>query len=361
MGAPSRAERFSCGPCKHRHQSEKGVFVDILRFQPVFRQYLWGGRRLQTALGKAIGEANDYAESWEIVDHADENSRVLDDAMEGLTLNQLMRDHGEAIVGRTAWQRISDPSIPASLRGRFPLLFKFLDANRTLSVQVHPDDARGATQEPPDLGKTEAWYVIEAAPGATIYAGLRPGTAPEKLREAVASGETEALLHQLQPRAGDCIFIPAGTVHAIGAGLLVAEIQQASNTTYRLFDWNRVDANGRSRELHVDQAIQVTDFQRGPVAPQVPQPTELADVTQLVDCDKFVLRRWGSDTANEGSLLPGTCRIVAVVRGNAVVRSAQRDVHLRLGETALIPATVEAPVTVSLPADAILLEMQVPN
>ena len=178
-------------------------------------------------LGKVLGEGEDYAESWELVDHGADQSVVVGGALAGMTLGQLVAEHGEELLGRHAGL------------GQFPLLLKFLDCNRTLSVQVHPNDVQGALLDPPDLGKTEAWVVLAADAGSKIYAGLKAGVTREDLRAALEAGTCEACLHQFEPQVGDCVFIRAGTVHALGAGLVIAEIQQASDTTFRLFDWNR--------------------------------------------------------------------------------------------------------------------------
>ena len=211
-----------------------------LRFQPAFRRYIWGGRRLADVLSKLIGDQK-AAESWEVVDHGDDQSVVQFGSFSGSSLHELVLAHGADLVGEKVWQQINSDQLPAALRQRFPLLLKFLDANRDLSVQVHPDDQMGATLSPPDLGKTEAWYVLHADPGAKVYAGLKQGVTKEQFAAAIQAGDTESLLHAFEAKAGDCIFVEAGTMHAIGAGLLVAEIQQASNTTFRVFDWNRVD------------------------------------------------------------------------------------------------------------------------
>src|SRR5204863_3257866 len=167
-------------------------------------------------------------------------------------------------------------------RDQFPLLLKFLDCNQTLSVQVHPNDEQAAKLDPPDLGKTEAWVVLAADPGSKIYAGLKPGVDRQTLEAAVANGRCEKCLHEFEPHVGDCVFIEAGTVHALGAGLLVAEIQQASDTTYRLFDWNRVDRDGKPRQLHVEEALDVTDYTRGPVNPLTPKRTADHEIELLV-------------------------------------------------------------------------------
>lgn len=245
-----------------------------LIFQPVYRRYLWGGRRFASALGRDLPVGDDYAESWELVDHGIDQSVVATGPLTGTSLGDLVRQRGEELLGRHAPQKA------------FPLLFKFLDASRDLSVQVHPDDARASRIAVPDRGKTEAWYIVDAAPGARIYAGLANGVDRSALAAALRAGRCDEVLHSFAPRPGDCVFIPAGTVHAIGAGLLVAEIQQSSDVTYRLHDWGRVGPDGRPRQLHVEDGLEATT-RFGPVEPvRRPQGTE--GTIRLVRCDYFV-------------------------------------------------------------------------
>jgi mannose-6-phosphate isomerase len=296
-----------------------------LRFQPLFRRYLWGGRRLATRLGKSIGPEHDYAESWEVVDHDDDQSVVIAGPLAGATLGELVQERGPELLGRHA------------PRTRFPLLMKLLDCNRTLSVQVHPNDQQAARQSPPDLGKTEAWVVIDAEPGSRIYAGLKPGVTPDQLRAALDAGTCAECLHDFAARPGDCVFIPAGTVHALGEGLLIAEIQQASDTTFRLFDWNRVDAQGQPRPLHIEQALAVTDFERGPIKPQTPAPTPDANRERLVACDQFQLDR---RRASEPVVLGGDDRfcLLTVLDGALTLDGDPTRQPLHAGESALLPA-----------------------
>lgn len=307
-----------------------------LRFTPIFRQYIWGGRRLHTTLGKEIGAGENYAESWEIVDHGADQSRVKTGPWQGKSLQDLLREDGPALLGRD-YDSWSTASRPAALAHRFPLLFKFLDCQRALSVQVHPNDEQGQLQSPPDLGKTEAWVVLEAEAGSRVYAGLKTGIRKTDLVEAVAAGCTEEVLHDFEPQQGDCIFIPAGTIHALGAGLLIAEIQQASDTTFRLFDWNRVDENGQGRPLHIQESLNVIDEQAGPVEPVIPTQVE-ADIETLVCCDKFVLKR---RTASTPTTLGGDdrLRILAVAEGELVVQSGTTEDRLNRGDTLLLPAS----------------------
>jgi mannose-6-phosphate isomerase len=313
-----------------------------LRFRPIFKEYVWGGRRLGSVLGKPIGAADRYAESWEIVDHGTDQSIVADGPLAGTTLHELVAQHGAELFGRHHPQ------------GQFPLLLKFLDAQLTLSVQVHPNDAQGALLSPPDLGKTEAWVVLAAEPGSKVYAGLQPGVDRARLERELAAGTCDACLHQIEPQVGDCIFLAAGTVHALGDGLLIAEIQQASNTTFRLFDWNRLDRDGQPRQLHIEESLGTIDFARGPVAPQQPQPTDRPHVERLVACDKFILDRWRFDVPQHCGA-DERCHIVAVLEGNVTMG----DEHYRRGESLLIPACCSDAI-VTPQGRAVLLDIYLP-
>jgi len=298
-----------------------------LRFAPLFRRYLWGGRRLASELGKPLGEGNDYAESWEICDRGADQSVVCAGPLAGTSLAELVADRPHELYGERP---------PA---GRFPLLLKFLDAQQTLSVQVHPADAQAALLTPPDLGKTEAWVILAAAPGSKVYAGLKRGFDRAAVERELSRGTVELCLHTFEPQPGDCLFLPAGAVHALGAGLLVAEIQQSSDTTYRLFDWNRVGPDGRPRALHLEQGLGVIDFALGPVSPQLPQPTERPEVARLVDCDKFVLDRLLLEqTSVVGG--DGRCHILAVLEGAVEVAGDPSGQPLAKGHSLLLPASV---------------------
>ena len=298
-----------------------------LRFRPLFRRALWGGQRLQTLLAKRLGEGDDFAESWEVVDHGEDQSVVLNGDLTGTTLGELVARDGQALFGK----HVST--------SRFPLLFKFLDANRRLSVQVHPNDQLAAKLDPPDLGKTEAWVVLAAKPGSVVYAGLRRGFDRPALEREVVRGTTELCLHKIEPSVGDCILLHAGVLHALGEGLVIAEIQQSSDTTFRLFDWNRVGADGKPRQLHVEQALNSIDFDRGPLTVQTPKITEMAHVWRLAECDKFVLDRWHFETSER---IGGDDRfhIVAVLQGAIDVAGDPSEEPLSVGQVMLLPAAV---------------------
>lgn len=315
--------------------------MEPLRFNPIFRRYLWGGRRLASELGKAIGDQT-CAESWEVVDRPEANSVVAFGPHSGKTLHEMLTEFGPQILGAKVHQQINQPDLPERLRGRFPLLLKFLDACKTLSVQVHPNDAAGMQKEVPDLGKTEAWYVMDAAPGSLLYSGLRQGIDREQLATAIESKTTNEALHQFQPQPGDCVFVPAGTVHAIGEGLLIAEIQQCSDTTYRLFDWNRTDKDGNERDLHIDQALAVADYQRGPVSAQPMVKTDDPRCVELVRCDKFLIRRWTLNDGSDVKIAMNDCfRLLMVVQGAIGVAGDPANEKLVKGQSMLVPADVE--------------------
>jgi len=343
---------FAAVPILQLHQH----FISLknmlpLRFTPLFRRAIWGGRRLATVLEKPIGEGDDFAEAWEIVDHGEDQSVVIAGPDQGKTLHQLVTDQGEALLGMHHPQT------------QFPLLFKFLDAHRNLSVQVHPDDAGGALLDPPDLGKTEAWVVLHVEPGANIYAGLKRGFDRAALEREMNRNTTELCLHRFEPQVGDCLFIPAGTVHALGGGMIVAEIQQASDTTFRLFDWNRLGADGQPRDLHIEQGLNAIDFSAGPIGPQTPEP--LIDengliAERLVACDKFVLDRIRVESGANFSLGGGDkCHLLAVLEGSVQIEGDPADRPLARGETMLLPA-VAGTVQAAAESGAVLLDMYLP-
>lgn len=221
-----------------------------MTFAPVLKDYIWGGRRLEQ-LGRPLPPGN-IAESWEIAAHEDGTTRVTNGRYAGQLLTDVQAELGLDLIGTNcAW---------AQARGKFPLLIKLLDANRALSVQVHPNDAYALAHEGNELGKTEMWVVLDAKPGAQVQLGVKAGTTPELFRQGIEQGKLEPYLHYVPVKPGDHICVPAGTLHAIMDGILIAEIQQNSNTTYRVYDWNRVGADGKARPLHIDRALDVINF-----------------------------------------------------------------------------------------------------
>lgn len=317
-----------------------------LRFRPIVMRFIWGGRRLGTLLGKELGPGSDYAESWEICDHGADQSIVVSGPLTGKTLNQLVAERGPELLGRHHPQ------------DRFPLLLKFLDAAKTLSVQVHPNDELAAHLEPPDMGKTEAWVVLAAEPGSTIYAGLKPGVDQKALQEAIRHGTCEACLHRFQPQPGSCVFLPAGTIHALGEGLLVAEIQQSSDTTYRLFDWNRVGPDGKPRPLHIEQGLEAIDYHQGAIEPQHAQPTARPEVSRLVHCDKFILDRWQFDSAQSAGG-DQRCHIICVLEGSLWIEGDPTAGVLPRGGTVLLGASL-GEIRLTPQGPTVLLDIYLP-
>jgi mannose-6-phosphate isomerase len=318
--------------------------MNAIRFDPLLKRIRWGGTRLGTTLGKRLGPETDYAESWEIADHGEDQSIVNTSNFAGSTLQELLRDSNEAILGRHAG------------RDQFPLLIKFLDASDRLSVQVHPNDAQAKTFDPTENGKTEAWVIIHAEPGSRVYAGLKNGVTAETMRAAIAAGKLEDCLHSFEVSAGDCVFIPAGTVHAIGEGILLAEVQQSSDMTFRLYDWDRVGADGRPRELHIEQAIACTNFEFGPVSCQIPQPAEHGH--ELASCEYFTIRRY----SGAGQVpIPDDERfhVLTSVGAEASVTVGPEFQQLAFGQTLLLPAEHEA-ATINLAPNSTVLDVFLP-
>ncbi|MGH7201883.1 MAG: type I phosphomannose isomerase catalytic subunit [Planctomycetaceae bacterium] len=299
--------------------------MPLLEFDPILKRIRWGGRRLGRVLGKPIGEEPDYAESWEIADHGDDQSVVRSGPWQGWTLSRLVTEQGRELLGRHAG------------REQFPLLIKFLDASDRLSVQVHPDDRQAKRYDPRENGKTEAWVILDAEPGSRIYAGLNAGVDRARLRRHLDEGAVEECLHSFPAATGDGVFIPAGTVHAIGEGVLLAEIQQSSDITFRLYDWGRVDRDGNPRELHIDQALDCIDFDRGPVAPVTPQTIGDHGAEELVRCEHFVLQRRRTDRPFHISS-GDRCHVLMTLDGSADAICDGEAARLDRGKTVLMPA-----------------------
>ena len=306
-----------------------------LTFRPVLKDYIWGGRNLETLLGRTLPEGR-IAESWEIAAHEDGTTVVENGAFAGQPLTEVHRQLGLDLIGtRNAW---------AQERGKFPLLVKLLDANDRLSVQVHPDDDYAQIREGNELGKTEMWVVLHAEPDAAVILGVKEGTTPEKFRQAIAEGQLEPYLHRILVKAGDVVCVPSGSLHAILAGLLIAEIQQNSNTTYRAYDWNRLQ-DGRPRRLHVDKAMDVINFDQ--VEPQLPQPELIADSNgirryRLCANEYFVTERveMEAEAVYHGRCDGRSLEIWGTIAGQATVAAATDEVALPAVRFALLPAAL---------------------
>lgn len=290
---------------------------------------LWGGTRLAGFLGLTPpAEGEPFAEAWQVY----AGNRVRNGPYAGSTLAEVVLQSGAALLGTE----------PLSRYGKtFPLLAKFIDAAKPLSIQVHPDDEQAARLEPDSgyLGKAEAWYVLDAEPGATITWGLRREVPASEVRRAVELGTLEELVNEVPVGAGDVIYNPPGTVHAIGAGVFLYEIQQASDITYRLYDYGRTDANGRPRELHLEKALAVAHLQGGETAKRVPLPIDEKH-RLLMECEYFALEE--IDVSGERALAtsPSSFEIVTIVSGSVQLDHGSGVVELESGASAVLPAAL---------------------
>jgi len=303
-----------------------------LRFDPIYQYRLWGGRRLGDLLTTPLPEEGTVGEAWILSDRADHSSRVSDGPLKGQTLGQLLEEYPELMLGNLAYPF-----------RRFPLLLKFLDVRTRLSVQVHPSDQKTEFLPPGETGKTEAWVVLEAGTEGRIYAGLKPDAAADSLRVALTKGTVADYLSSFTPKPGDGVLIPAGTVHSLG-DVVVFEVQENSDVTFRLYDWNHLDPQtGRNRPLQVDQALACIDFAQGIIGPIDPMVEEDGVVLRerLFFCEHFGLWRCrGESPFPVGAV--GTPRILVCIAGEGCLEHAGADYVFSQGDVLLLPAVVGA-------------------
>ncbi|MGA4580011.1 type I phosphomannose isomerase catalytic subunit [Limisphaera sp. VF-2] len=303
-----------------------------LVFEPRFKERVWGGRRLETLYGKRLLSGRPVGESWEITDRPEDVSVIANGSWAGRDLRWLMEAHREALLGNLA---------PAA-GDRFPWLVKILDARELLSVQVHPpaEVARRLGGEP----KTELWYITEAERGAEIYTGLRRGVTREEFERRLREGTVADCIHRFAVRAGDAVFLPSGRIHALGAGLVLFEIQQNSDTTYRVYDWGRRGLDGRPRPLHVPEALASVDFQDFEPGP-LPERWEARDGGRrrpLVEHELFCVEVWRWNRSTQLEWGGGGCRVLGCVAGRLVLEGGNEAVDLRPGRFCLLPAALES-------------------
>ena len=258
---------------------------DIMRLEPAFKDNLWGGTKLRTVFGKKC-DYDVIGESWELSAHPDGQSVIASGIFTGMYFGEFIEKYGHDVVG---WK--------SSSLDRFPVLIKFIDAKKDLSIQIHPDDDYALEIEN-EFGKNEMWYVVDCEPGAFLYCGLKKDSSKEEIRERIENNTITDILNKIEVHKGDCVMVKAGTIHAIGAGILICEIQQNSNCTYRMYDYDRKDKFGNKRELHIDKAIDVVDVKKyKPFISDnkdVPEGAEVLVSCKYFECYKYVL---GSDAA----------------------------------------------------------------
>lgn len=320
-----------------------------LVFVPILKPTLWGGRRLASLVGKDLDLPGPVGESWEIADLENAQSLVRTGPHRGKRLEDLVAEWGPNLLGRAPLHG-----------GRFPLLIKYLDAVQDLSVQVHPPESAGAGIRV----KHEAWYVLYAEPGSVIYRGLVPGTTRDRLLEAIHQGCVVSLLRHIPARVGQCFYLPAGTVHALGAGVVVAEVQTPSDVTYRLFDWDRIDpTTGLPRQLHVDEALRSIHFEVGDDGRQERSHvgSVWTSVTRLLQCDSFRLERVRMVEGVEQEVPTGELILWVVLsgQGEIVFSNGREKLSFTTGDTVLVPAGLRDARVRTL-EDCMWLEVTVP-
>ncbi len=303
-------------------------------FQPIFKERVWGGRNLARLFGKHLPPNAVIGESWEISDRPGDVSVIHNGPLVGKDLRWLVENHWADLLGEAKL-----------VAGRFPLLIKLLDAQERLSLQVHPP-ARQAAElhgEP----KTEMWFIAEAVPGAELYVGLRPGVTRAEFQRRIAEGSVAECIHRVPVKAGDAMFLPSGRLHAIGAGLVIFEIQQNSDTTYRVFDWNRSGLDGRPRELHVEQSLTSIDF--GDFAPSLVHDRKIESPNfssrRLVNDPLFRVEQITMQQHRSTKLPGGIMQVIGVISGEVRVSdsvSSSSGPVLRAGEFCLLPACLAA-------------------
>jgi mannose-6-phosphate isomerase len=304
-----------------------------LTFRSIFKERVWGGRNLERLYEKPIPSGVPIGESWEITDRPGDVSVITNGPLAGRDLRWLMENHREELLGRAA-----------AANGRFPLLIKILDAQDTLSLQVHPPPSMAVQLQ--GEPKTEMWFIADARPAAALYVGFRRGVIRAEFERRLQDGSVAECFHRHEVRAGDAMFLPSGRVHAIGAGNVIFEIQQNSDTTYRVFDWNRAGLDGKPRELHVPQSLASIDFndfepalvparavQRGP-----------ATVRMLAQCPLFTVEHVSLPGHSSLELPQQALQVLGVVSGKISVQSGSEQVSLRAGQFCMVPASVAATV-----------------
>ncbi len=293
--------------------------------QPALHVKVWGGRRLETSLHKQLPTDEPYGESWEMHDTA----TVANGELAGRTLGDLLKEYGHDLVGAG-----NDP------KEGFPLLAKFLDAQDWLSVQVHPNDEQARELEGDPRGKTEAWYVLEADPGSKLVMAVKPGTTREAMAEAIRANRLEELLVYAEVGAGDVLLNNAGGIHALGPGILIYEIQQSSDVTYRLYDWGRMDLNGKPRTLHIEKGVKVSDVDRMPEIEHT--AANKMPVVDIVQSPYFVtlLHQMSPRNGTRITLDTGgtAFHILTCIDGQMAIHAGDTSVEVGMGQTALIPA-----------------------
>jgi mannose-6-phosphate isomerase len=318
-----------------------------LTFHPIFKERIWGGREIEKLYGKKLPSGKIIGESWEISDRPGDESVIANGTFAGKNLRWLMENHAHELLGDAK---------PAS-ENRFPLLIKILDAREKLSLQVHPPAGKAA--ELKGEPKTEMWFIADAAPGAELYVGLKRSVTRAEFEEKISDGSVAECFHRVPVRAGDTMFLPSGRVHAIGDGLVIFEIQQNSDTTYRVFDWNRLGLDGKPRELHIAQSvasIDFNDFEPKPAEGNFSGNDKIKS-RPLVQDKLFNVENLEIKSGAVAKLKEHKLQIVVAVSGQIEIKSGSEIVNLSAGQFCLIPASLER-TEILAKSDAALLRVE---
>ncbi|NLN25969.1 MAG: mannose-6-phosphate isomerase [Bacteroidetes bacterium] len=299
-----------------------------LKFEPILKEKVWGGDKLQTLFNKNGGD--NIGESWELSGVSGDVSVISNGSFSGNSLSWLLEEFKEKLVGERIYSKFGNT---------FPLLFKFIDARETLSVQVHPDD-RLAKERHNSFGKTEMWYIMEAEKEASLILGFKEKITPEEYSRLLSEKKLHTVLNHTLVQRGDAFILTPGTVHAIGAGIVLAEIQQTSDITYRIYDWDRPDKNGELRELHTEEALSAINFESQ--SPRIEYEEKMNVPVQIGKTNYFAVQKLSLSKPIEKKLdFSDSFKVYMCVEGKLTLVSEGVEVPMETGETVLIPATLE--------------------
>jgi mannose-6-phosphate isomerase len=322
-----------------------------LKFENIFLEKIWGGQALREKLNKPLPRNKQIGESWELSEHKSATSIVQNGSLKGKKLSDVIKQFKQDILGMHV----------AKTYDYLPLLFKFIDANDRLSIQVHPDDEYAGSHEN-DLGKTESWYVVHADPGAKIICGLKRSLEKSDIEQGIKEVNLETYLNEFEVKTGDVIYVPAGTVHAIEAGTVIYEVQEVSDITYRLYDWGRMGADGKPRALHIVQSLKVINYQDDRDHRTRPVTIEDKGFSRhiLVGCRYFVIEK--CDIHEKATLgLKGSFHAVTGLSGSGTLTYNVGDIELACGETLLIPDSLKQYTITQNKGDLSILLTYVPE
>ena len=318
-----------------------------LLIQPIYKDYLWGGSRIPKVFNRDL-EPGIYAESWEVSDRPEGMSMITNGKHADRSLQELITTMGADLIGTAAKSEV------------FPLLIKLIDAKQRLSVQVHPNDKQAAKYG--GEAKTEMWYVLDAEPESKVFAGLTAGTNKSLFEEQLEKEELEEVLQSVPATPGESIYIPGGRVHAIGEGCLLLEVQQNSNTTYRVYDWGRLDTNGAPRELHVKEAMQVINWRDKPATSLPPKELESSNANnwwEIVDCPFFKVLRVDLNESEVIAYDNSSFHVIFTVKGTLAIEGNGIEIESTPGMSCLLPAALDEYKLTPLTDDTSVIQISI--